>query len=370
MLSPVIAEIPNWLKSDGPAAAVRPVVLFDQVSKTFRTPSGALAALKSVSLSINRGDIFGVIGRSGAGKSTLIRIVNGLEEPTSGKVFVNGIDMRSLSNRELERERRRIGMIFQHFNLLSAKTVGENVAIPLRIARSPKSKIRVRIDELLDLVGLTAKRDVYPAKLSGGERQRAGIARALANHPSILLSDEATSALDPETTDSILALLKRINRELGLTIILITHEMEVISKICDQVAVLDHGQFVEQGPVWKVFGRPTHETTHALLRTANRDLPDDLFQQLQPEQPVAGSSDAIIELNVFESGQGGVDISPLEQFFGDSVKLLYGGVDRIQGRSLGRLIVSVPADRINDGLNRFDPSVVDFRILGYVRRAS
>jgi D-methionine transport system ATP-binding protein len=352
------------------AAAQRPIVLLDRVGKIFDTATGPLAALENVTLSIDRGEIFGVIGRSGAGKSTLIRIVNRLEEATSGSVFVNGVDMRSLGKRELELQRRRIGMIFQHFNLLSAKTIADNVALPLRVSRTPKAKIKEKVEDLLDLVGLSEKRGAYPAKLSGGQRQRAGIARALAHDPAILLCDEATSALDPETTHAILALLKKINHELGLTIILITHEMSVISEICDQVAVLDSGRIVEQGPVWKVFGRPIHETTHALLRTASRALPAELAAQLQLRDGPENNHVALVELNFPEFGSSGVDIGPLAHFSDGSIRLVHGGIDRIQGRSRGRLIVSISAQKLEERLDKLRRSSIEVRVLGYVNSAA
>ena len=213
-----------------------------------------------------RGEIFGIIGRSGAGKSTLLRTINMLERPGAGRVLIDGADVGQLDEDGLVALRRRIGMIFQHFNLLSAKTVAENVALPLRVAGVKPAAARVRVDALLDLVGLRDKADAYPAKLSGGQKQRVGIARALVHEPRILLCDEATSALDPETTQSILALLRDINRKLGLTVVLITHDMAVIREICHQVLVLDGGRKVEQGEVWRVFGDPGAEATRALLR--------------------------------------------------------------------------------------------------------
>lgn len=224
-------------------------VVFDDVGKVFSARGGANAALANVRLEVARGEVFGIIGRSGAGKSTLLRLVNGLEKSTSGAVRVNGVNVGGLDERGLVELRRRTGMVFQHFNLLSAKTVRENIALPLRIAGAPKATIDARVDALLELVGLSAKRDAYPASLSGGQKQRVGIARALVHDPDILLCDEATSALDPETTQAILALLRDINRRLGLTIVLITHEMEVIREVCDTVAVLEGGKVAESGPV-------------------------------------------------------------------------------------------------------------------------
>ena len=257
--------------------------MFDSLQKRYQGPQGPVAALSGVSFSIARGEIFGIIGRSGAGKSTLLRTINMLERPGAGRVLIDGADVGQLDEDGLVALRRRIGMIFQHFNLLSAKTVAENVALPLRVAGVKPAAARVRVDALLDLVGLRDKADAYPAKLSGGQKQRVGIARALVHEPRILLCDEATSALDPETTQSILALLRDINRKLGLTVVLITHDMAVIREICHQVLVLDGGRKVEQGEVWRVFGDPGAEATRALLRPLQHDLPADLAARLSPE---------------------------------------------------------------------------------------
>lgn len=222
-------------------------------------------ALQGIDLSINKGEIFGVIGHSGAGKSTLVRCINLLERPTAGKVYVDGVELTALNNKQLQEARRKIGMIFQHFNLLSSATVVDNIAFPMRLARKPKEEIKARIRELLALVGLEEHADKYPAQLSGGQKQRVGIARALANNPEVLLCDEATSALDPQTTQSILDLLLDINRKLGITIVMITHEMHVIRAICDRVAVIDGGRIVESGKVTDVFLKPQHPVTREFV---------------------------------------------------------------------------------------------------------
>ncbi|WP_040712631.1 methionine ABC transporter ATP-binding protein [Paenibacillus curdlanolyticus] len=231
------------------------------VTKRYHSASGVTEAIRGIDLHVRSGEIFGVIGHSGAGKSTLLRCVNLLERPTSGSVVVGGTELTRLSTRQLQQHRRRIGIIFQHFNLLSTATVHDNVAFPLRLARQPRSEIRARVDELLGLVGLEGYGDRYPSQLSGGQKQRVGIARALANKPDVLLCDEATSALDPQTTDSILSLLLDINEKLGLTIMLITHEMHVIRSICDRVAVIDQGEIVEMGDVIDVFLHPRAQVT-------------------------------------------------------------------------------------------------------------
>ena len=253
------------------------MIRFEHLSKTFQTKDGAFEALKDVSFEIEKGDIYGVIGYSGAGKSTLIRMVNALERPTSGKIFVEDKDIGSLSAKKLRSLRKGIGMIFQQFNLLESKTIYDNVAIALKLNGTPKKDIETRVNELLEFVELSDKKSYYPGQLSGGQKQRVGIARALANNPSILLCDEATSALDPKTTDSILDLLKKINETLHITIVIITHEMNVIQKICNKVAVMDFGKVVETGSVIQVFSDPLLRTklentdsTEPLLWDINR----------------------------------------------------------------------------------------------------
>lgn len=235
------------------------------VSKTFNVRGREVRAVDSVDLTIDRGDVFGVIGYSGAGKSTLIRLLNGLEKPGSGQVVVNGADIGAASESQLRALRPKIGMIFQHFNLLWSRTVESNIAMPMQIAGRPKAEIKARVAELIRLVGLEGREGSYPSQLSGGQKQRVGIARALANQPDVLLCDEATSALDPETTDQILDLLSQINRTLGLTIVLITHEMHVVRRICNRVAVMEAGRVVEEGPVVQVFQNPQAPITQRFL---------------------------------------------------------------------------------------------------------
>ena len=232
------------------------MIQLKNISKQFDVKGKKITALDNVNLEVPKGTIYGVIGASGAGKSTLIRCVNLLERPTIGQVIVDGKDLTTLSEKELNLARRKISMIFQHFNLLSSRTVFENVALSLELNHTPKEQIHQKVNELLELVGLSDKHDVYPSNLSGGQKQRVAIARALANDPQVLLCDEATSALDPATTQSILQLLKDINKRLGLTILLITHEMEVVKRICDRVAVIDKGQLVESGSVSEIFSNP------------------------------------------------------------------------------------------------------------------
>ncbi|MDP9587885.1 UNVERIFIED_ORG: D-methionine transport system ATP-binding protein [Shinella zoogloeoides] len=338
-------------------------VRFERLGKTYHSAAGAVRALEEIDLEIPTGRIYGIIGRSGAGKSSLLRTINRLEEPTSGRVIVDGQDIGRFDENALVQLRRRVGMIFQHFNLLSAKTVRENVALPLVVAGLPRRQIDQRVDEVLALVGLEGKHDVYPSRLSGGQKQRVGIARALVHKPEILLCDEATSALDPETTLSILRLLRDINRNLGLTIILITHEMSVIREVCENVLVLEQGRIAEEGPVWQVFGDPKHDATRALLRPLSRDLPEDLAARLAP-RPVAGG-ETIIELHYTGAQGGDPDLARLAATLGTSLRLLHGTIDRIQGHAQGTLLVAARGISEQD-LDALKGHVGSARVVGYV----
>lgn len=255
-----------------------------QITKIYGTGDKATTALSGLSLHVDKGQIFGVIGHSGAGKSTLIRCINLLERPSGGEVWVGGVNLTALGKRELQLRRRKIGMIFQHFNLLSSAKVYDNIAFPLKLAGYSKSDIKSKVNELLELVGLEEHSGKYPSQLSGGQKQRVGIARALANEPDVLLCDEATSALDPQTTDSILRLLLDINRKLGLTILLITHEMHVIQSICDKVAVIHQGGIVEEGTVAEVFLKPRHPVTREFISRdiAGGETLQQAIKQLKP----------------------------------------------------------------------------------------
>ncbi|TVY00354.1 methionine ABC transporter ATP-binding protein [Paenibacillus cremeus] len=246
------------------------------IQKQYGTGAAQVTALKHIDLTVNKGEIFGIIGHSGAGKSTLIRTINLLERPSAGQVLIDGVDMTALGTGRLQEERRTIGMIFQHFNLLTSDTVAENIAFPLRLAGQSKAQVAARVQELIGLVGLDGHGDKYPSQLSGGQKQRVGIARALATNPKVLLCDEATSALDPQTTQSILSLLLSINKELQITIVLITHEMQVIRSICDRVAVIDGGEIVEAGPVTDVFLKPQHPTTQEFVAQVEGNLNESL----------------------------------------------------------------------------------------------
>jgi len=323
------------------------LVRFIGVGKTYEGAQGPVQALQGIDLNIERGEVFGIIGRSGAGKSSLIRTINRLEQPSSGRVLIDQVDIGEFDEDRLVALRRRIGMIFQHFNLMSAKTVWQNVELPLKVAGVPQAERWRKVGELLELVGLQGKRDAYPAQLSGGQKQRVGIARALVHDPQILLCDEATSALDPETTESILALLRDINQRLGLTVILITHEMAVIRAICDRVVVLEGGQVVEQGPVWQVFGNPQHEVSRTLLAPLQHGLPEELRARLRSTPATPGAA-LVLRLRVTGAQAGEADLSSLFNLLGGQVSLLQGGIERIQGRALGNLVVAVsnsPHDR-------------------------
>jgi D-methionine transport system ATP-binding protein len=296
------------------------------------------AALDGVSLSVRKGEVLGIIGRSGAGKSTLIRCLNGLERPDSGQIFVEGHEITGLSDRQMQPFRRKIGVIFQHFNLLSAKTVEENVALPLKIEGVAKAERLKRAAELLQLVGLSEKARAYPSQLSGGQKQRVGIARALAARPALLLSDEATSALDPETTRSILELLRDINAKLGLTILLITHEMEVVRSIAHRVAVIEAGKIVESGPVWSVFANPQAAITQSLLSGIRPQLPDHIAARLS----ATAGGEAVISVDLAGPAANSPLFADLSAAHPHSFRLIHGGIDHIQRQPVARFFIGVP----------------------------
>jgi D-methionine transport system ATP-binding protein len=308
------------------------------ISQRFAGPRGPIDALHNVNLSIPSGEVFGIIGRSGAGKSTLVRTINLLTRPTEGNVVVGGRDLTTMSAGDLREARREIGMIFQHFNLLSSRTVFDNVALPLELVGLKRAEIEAAVLPLLDLVGLSAQKDRYPSQISGGQKQRVGIARSLASKPKVLLSDEATSALDPETTRAILDLLKRINRELGLTVVMITHQMDVIKQVCDRVAVLDAGRVVEQGKVIDVFLQPHHEVTRALIG-------DVIAQELPPAmkarvaERLQKGSGHLLRLAFSGSGVDQPILSETIRRYELDFNILHGQIDEIQGQAFGSLAV-------------------------------
>ncbi len=304
--------------------------------KIYQTKKGEVTGVDHVSFTVNKGEIFGIVGYSGAGKSSLLRCLNLLEAPTSGEIKINGVSLTALGKKELRTARQKIGMIFQHFYLVSSKTVFENVAFALKAAHKSKTEIDTRVTDLLEMVGLSDKRDVYPSQLSGGQKQRVGIARALANNPSVLLCDEATSALDPSTTKSILSLLKKINQELGLTIVLITHEMEVVKEICDRMAVMQDGRIVEEGPVYDLFANPTNELTKEFINTILQfDLPDHLLTSSKGTIVKIQFRGAIAEESV---------ISDALQKFQVKGNILHGKIEYIKETPLGIFIMELTGD--------------------------
>lgn len=324
------------------------MIKLDHITQTYKTPEGReFKALDDVSIEIRPGEIFGIIGRSGAGKSTLVRCINLLNRPSEGTVTVDGKNLTELSEDELRESRRSIGMIFQHFNLLSSRTVYDNVALPLELVGTPKNVICEKVEPLLKLVGLTEHAHKYPSQLSGGQKQRVGIARALTNDPKVLLSDEATSALDPETTVATLALLKRINKELGLTIVMITHEMQVVKQICERVVVMNYGKIVEQGKVVDIFMSPQHETTKALIgNVMARDMPASILDRFRKARENHPNSDAVYLLRLAFSGNEVTRpvISECSRRFNLDFNILRGTVDDVQGQTLGSLTVLIEAE--------------------------
>lgn len=314
------------------------MINFVDISKTFSVKKQQTNALDQVSLQVEDGDIFGVIGFSGAGKSTLLRMVNGLETPTTGRVEVDGKDINALPFSGLRQVRKGIGMVFQQFNLLSSKTVYDNIAIPLVLNRVGENEIRARVSELLDFVGLTDKVNAYPDQLSGGQKQRVGIARALATNPSILLCDEATSALDPETTDSILRLLEKINRELNITILIVTHEIHVIQRICNKVAVMEHGRVVEHGPVLEVFSNPQQAITKKFVQTVIADtIPDSIVQSLQADK----RNYKLLKLRFLGDNVKENVLYRINKDFAVETNVLFASVNELQQTVLGIFVLQV-----------------------------
>ncbi|MFC0523844.1 methionine ABC transporter ATP-binding protein [Pontibacillus salicampi] len=317
------------------------MISIKNLQKVFTSSSGSVQAVDDVSLDIEKGEIYGVIGYSGAGKSTFIRLLNRLEDPTSGEVIIDGQDIAKLRNGQLRKARQEIGMIYQHFNLLWSRTVKDNIAFPLEIAKVPKAEINKRVQELIDLVGLSGREDYFPSQLSGGQKQRVGIARALANNPKVLLCDEATSALDPETTDSILNLLTDINKQLGLTIILITHEMHVISKISNRVAVMEGGQVVEEGDVLEVFRHPKQKVTKRFVQQVMGDKEqDDALEAIVAEY----ESGTVLRLHFVGEKTNQAVISEVAKQYPVAVNILQGKITQTQKGAYGTLVVHLTGD--------------------------
>ncbi|MBB1643736.1 MULTISPECIES: methionine ABC transporter ATP-binding protein [unclassified Sphingobacterium] len=339
------------------------MIQLNNISKSFEVKATRIDALKDVSLSIEKGEIFGVIGASGAGKSTLIRCVNLLERPDSGQVIIENDDLMSLSSTGLMLKRRKIGMIFQHFNLLSSRTVYGNISFPLELEGKSKEFISQKVLELLRLVGLEDKAHVYPANLSGGQKQRVAIARALANDPYILLCDEATSALDPATTKSILKLLKKINKQLDLTILLITHEMDVIKSICDQVAVLDHGELIETGPVESIFANPQETTTKNFIQSS---LEVEIPLSFQERLKSAGNP--LVEIYLTSNEESIPFIQHLEQQYQVKTNIITAQIDYIGEMKFGVILAELSGEKENvtRSLSFLKEKHSQTKILGYV----
>ena len=317
------------------------MIRLEQITKTFQSGRKTVTAVDNVSLSVNDGEIFGVIGFSGAGKSTLVRCINLLERPTSGKVWLDDVELTALPAAEVRRRRQAIGMIFQQFNLFAARTVFDNVAFPLRRQKLSRAAQEQRVTELLKLVGLEQKAGAYPSELSGGQKQRVAIARALASGPKVLLCDEATSALDPQTTRATLRLLKELNRKLGLTIILITHEMQVVKEICDRVAVMENGRVVEEGDVFTVFSNPRQPVTRNFISmTSNLSRVYELLEQdaaitrLKPGQ-------LILRMNYIERSACEALVSQLSRQFQVDLNIIFGNIEMIGDNPIGGLVVIV-----------------------------
>ncbi len=329
------------------------MIRFVDVHKSYRVDGKDIPALEPFNLEVADGEVFGIIGHSGAGKSTLIRLINMLERPSGGHILIGDTDMTTLTGPSLRAARQRIGMIFQHFNLLSSQTVAENIAFPLRLSGKDPAAIRGRVDELLQRVGLGAHANKYPSQLSGGQKQRVGIARALANHPSILLCDEATSALDPQTTASVLDLLAEINRELKLTIVLITHEMDVVRRVCDRVAVLDAGRMVEHGAVVDVFLHPQHPTTR---RFVNEALPEEAAGEQMLYQRVPGR---IMRLSFRGEATWSPTLGRVTRETGIDFNILAGRIDRIKDLPYGQLTLAMRGDGVDAALSALREADID-----------
>lgn len=331
------------------------MIVLENVSITFKNKASELHAVKDVSLTIEEGEIFGIVGGSGAGKSTLVRTLNGLQKPTSGKIIIEGQDITRLGPSGVRHLRKKIGMIFQHFNLISRKTVGKNIEFALKIQRYPKDKRDKRVDELLGLVGLQDKKDVYPASLSGGQKQRVGIARALAANPKILLCDEATSALDVHTTEEIVDILRDINKQLGITIVFITHQLEVAKHLFNKVAVMSEGKIVEINKAYEIFANPKQAITKKLVKT-NITIPDEIAKQAK------GSI-----LTLTYKGEKSVEpiIAYTNKKYDVVLNILHGKIEYIQNKPIGILVVSIegPEQALQEALTYIRANVEEIEIL-------
>jgi len=333
------------------------MVNLKNISVTFKVKGREIQAVRDVDLQIHKGEIFGIVGTSGAGKSTLLRTINLLEKPTNGSVFIKGTDITGFKDKDLREVRQGIGMIFQHFNLIHTKTVYDNIAFPMKVSGKSRKEIAERVPELLNLVGLSDKIHAYPSKLSGGQKQRVGIARAVANRPEILLCDEPTSALDLETTKSILDLIKRINEELGITVILISHEMDVIKTVCTRVAVMSSGQVVELNPAYEIFADPANPVTRDFVGySLNLEIPEKILKKIKG--PV---------IKIKYSGEAALKpvLSDAVRIFKTKINILHGKIEYIDGKPIGILIITVSGKKseINNIINFFSKNKLDVEVL-------
>lgn len=315
------------------------MINLNNISVKFTQKEREVVAVDNVSLEVAKGDIYGIVGYSGAGKSTLVRVINLLQKPTSGSVVVEDKNLVELSKRELREERKKIGMIFQHFNLMDSRTIADNVAFPLKSSGLTKQEIAAKVDKLLALVGILDKKDAYPSQLSGGQKQRVAIARALANDPKILLCDEATSALDPKTTLSILELLQEVNQKLGITIVIITHEMQVVKEICNKVAVMENGRVIERGDVVTIFDEPKEPLTQDFIRTATHVE--------QAEKKLLAHTDRTVYELKFSNASDPIIIE-LYKRYGVAADILYGNIEFLQDVPIGTMIVTLEDEKGNE----------------------
>ncbi len=347
------------------------MIKLSNIEKIYDSPAGKVHALKGINLEIAKGEIYGIIGLSGAGKSTLVRCINMLERPTAGSVLVDGKEMTKLNESELREARKNIGMIFQHFNLLSSATVYENIAFPLTLSKVPAAEIQKKVNPLLELVGLKDKANQYPAQLSGGQKQRVGIARALASDPKILLCDEATSALDPQTTKSILDLIKVINENFSLTVVIITHEMQVIKEICDKVAVISNGVIAERGAVLDIFTNPQQPITKEFISVLlSNELPAAFRGNEISQVKTEGSLLLLRLIFLGESADDPVISQMLRNCAGVECTMLFGNLDEIHGVPFGRFIVGLSGEEnsIQSALEFLRGKDVRVEVIGYVKR--
>lgn len=343
------------------------MIELQHISKSYQLNNKSFHALKDVSLSVARGEIYGIFGESGAGKSTLLRTVNLLERPSSGQVIVDQVDLTTLPAAALKLQRQNIGMIFQHFNLLKSRTAFDNIALPLELAGTSKQKIKETVSELLALTKLDPFKNHYPTQLSGGQQQRVAIARALATKPHILLCDEPTSALDPRSTASILKLLREINQQLDVTILLITHEMDVIKQICHRAGVLDHGTMIEQGTIVDLFAKPQSEVTKQLVQKAlHIELPSHIKRQLRPTPENHAS--CLVRFTFVGDDSNLPLITTLVQKFGVTINIIQANIENIREATVGFTVCSMSGDQaaIHNALNYVKPTSITAEVLGYV----